>query len=202
MNILVTGFTPFGGEVCNPSWSAAAALPDRINGAKLFKRELPTAFESAPAALYREVGMIDPDVILCLGQYGGSPAIRVERVAVNLMDARIPDNSGFQPKDLPVVPGGPAAYFSTLPTREIVQALCSGGIPAVLSYSAGTYVCNSLLYSALHLCACRLPAVRCGFLHVPFLPEQAAARGAGEASMSLDTVNRALEVTIRTILEH
>lgn len=202
MNILVTGFTPFGGEVCNPSWSAACTLPDSTGSARIYKRELPTAFEAAAAALCRAAEAVGPDVILCLGQYGGSPTIRVEQIAVNLMDARIPDNSGFQPRDLPVVPDGPAAYFSTLPTRSIVQALRSHGIPAVLSYSAGTYVCNSLLYSALHLCACRFPSVRCGFLHVPFLPEQAAARDAGEASMSLDTVSRALEISIHTILEH
>lgn len=130
MKMLVTGFTPFGGEQINPSWEAARRLPNRIGGAELIKHEIPTEFDASGAALHKLLTELRPDAVLCVGQYGGANCIRVERVAINLRDARIADNAGKQPTDEPVVPGGPDAYFATIPTREIVDALREQNIPA------------------------------------------------------------------------
>ena len=177
MKVLVTGFTPFGGEQINPSWEAVKRLPDRIGEAVLLKREIPTEFDAACAALRAAMDELRPDAVLSAGQYGGANCIRVERVAVNLRDARIADNAGAKPVDEPVVPGAPDAYFATLPTRRIVEKLRGEDIPAQLSYSAGTFVCNNLLFCALHESARKFPAARCGFVHVPYLPEQAKEIG-------------------------
>ncbi len=197
MRILVTGFTPFGGETVNPSWEAARRLPDRIGEAELIKREIPTEFDGSCAALRALLGQLRPDAVLCVGQYGGASCIRIERVAVNLRDARIADNAGKQPADEPVVPGGPDAYFATVPTRRIADALRGSDIPTQLSYSAGTFVCNSLLYCALHESAQRYPAMRCGFIHVPYLPGQ--AKDGGAPSMSLELMVEALETAVKVI---
>ena len=197
MKILVTGFTPFGGEKINPSWEAVKRLPDRIGGAELVKREIPTEFDASGAALRELLAELRPDAVLCVGQYGGANCIRVERVAVNLRDARIADNAGRQPADEPVVTGGPDAYFATIPTRKIVDALREQDIPAQLSYSAGTFVCNNLLYCALHESAQRDPAPRCGFVHVPYLPEQ--AKDGSAPSMSLDLMVKALETAAEVL---
>jgi len=197
MKILVTGFTPFGGEKINPSWEAVKRLPDRIGGAELVKREIPTEFDASGAALRELLAELRPDAVLCVGQYGGANCIRVERVAVNLRDARIADNAGRQPADEPVVLGGPDAYFATVPTRGIVDALREKNIPAQLSYSAGTFVCNNLLYCALHESAQSYPTLRCGFIHVPFLPEQ--TRDGSAPSMSLELMVKALEIAAEVI---
>ena len=150
MKILVTGFTPFGGETINPSWEAVRALDDSIAGADIIKCEIPTEFEASIDALKAAIDAHQPNAILCVGQFGGSPSIQIERVAINLRDARTPDNAGFQPHDQPVVDSAPDAFFSTIPTRQITDRLRAAGIPAALSYSAGTYVCNNLLYAALY----------------------------------------------------
>ena len=164
-------------------------LPNRIGGAELIKHEIPTEFDASGAALHKLLTELRPDAVLCVGQYGGANCIRVERVAINLRDARIADNAGKQPTDEPVVAGGPDAYFATIPTREIVDALRERGIPAQLSYSAGTFVRNNLLYSAL----------RCGFVHVPYLPEQ--AKDGNAPSMGLALMTKALEIAAEVIVE-
>ena len=197
MKILVTGFTPFGGETVNPSWEAVRRLPDCIGDARLFKREIPTEFAASADALCAAMAELHPDAVLCVGQYGGASCIRVERVAVNLRDARIADNAGEKPEDESVVPGAPDAYFATVPTRRIVGTLRENDIPAQLSYSAGTFVCNNLFYAALHACAQSRPAVCCGFLHVPFLPEQ--TRDGGAPSMNLELMVKALETAAEVI---
>ena len=199
MKVLVTGFTPFGGEQINPSWEAVKRLPERVGEAVLLKREIPTEFDAACAALRAAMDALRPDAVLAVGQYGGANGIRVERVAVNLRDARIADNTGAKPVDEPVVPGAPDAYFATLPTRRIVEKLREEDIPAQLSYSAGTFVCNNLLYCALHESAQKFPATRCGFVHVPFLPELAKVGSA--PSMSLALMVRALPAALETIAE-
>ena len=140
-----------------------------------------------------------PDAVLCVGQYGGANCIRVERVAINLRDARIADNAGKQPTDEPVVSGGPDAYFATIPTREIVDALRERGIPAQLSYSAGTFVWNNLLYCALHESERSNPAPRCGFVHVPYLPEQ--TKDGSAPSMGLEMMVKALHIAVEAIAE-
>lgn len=197
MKILVTGFTPFGGERINPSWEAVKRLPDRIGEAELIKREIPTEFNASGAVLHELLEQLRPDAVLCVGQYGGANCIRVERVAVNLRDARIADNAGRQPADEPVVPGGPDAYFATVPTRRIVDALRERDIPAQLSYSAGTFVCNNLLYCALHESVQHDPAPRCGFVHVPYLPEQ--TKDGSAPSMSLELMVKALETAVEVL---
>ena len=199
MKILVTGFAPFGGEKLNPSWEAVKRLPDCVGGTELIKREIPTEFDASGVMLHGLLEQLRPDAVLCVGQYGGANGIRVERVAVNLRDARIADNAGAKPVDEPVVPGAPDAYFATLPTRRIVEKLREQDIPAQLSYSAGTFVCNNLLYCALHESAQKFPATRCGFVHVPYLPEQ--AKDGSAPSMSLALMVRALTAALETIAE-
>ena len=199
MKILVTGFTPFGGEQINPSWEAVKRLPDRIGEAVLLKREIPTEFDAACAALRAQLDELRPDAVLSVGQYGGANCIRVERVAVNLRDARIADNVGAKPVDEPVVSGAPDSYFATLPTRRIVEELRGEDIPAQLSYSAGTFAGNNLLYCALHESAQKFPAMRCGFVHVPYLPEQ--AKDGNAPSMSLALMTKALEIAAEVIAE-
>ena len=199
MKVLVTGFTPFGGEQINPSWEAVKRLPERIGEMTITKREIPTEFDAACAALRAAMDELRPDAVLCVGQYGGANCIHVECVAVNLRDARIADNAGAKPVDKPVVPGAPDAYFATLPTRRIIEKLRERDIPAQLSYSAGTFVCNNLLYCALHESAQKFPATRCGFVHVPYLPEQ--AKDGSAPSMSLALMVRALTAALETIAE-
>ena len=199
MKVLVTGFTPFGGEQINPSWEAVKRLPERIGEMTITKREIPTEVDAACAALRAAMDALRPDAVLAVGQYGGANGVRVERVAVNLRDARIADNTGAKPVDEPVVPGAPDAYFATLPTRRIVEKLREEDIPAQLSYSAGTFVCNNLLYCALHESAKKFPATRCGFVHVPYLPEQ--AKDGSAPSMSLALMVRALTAALETIAE-
>ena len=199
MKVLVTGFTPFGGEQINPSWEAVKRLPERIGEMTITKREIPTEFDAACAALRAAMDELRPDAVLSVGQYGGANGIRVERVAVNLRDARIADNAGAKPVDEPVVPGAPDAYFATLPTRRIIEKLRERDIPAQLSYSAGTFVCNNLLYCALHESAQKFLATRCGFVHVPYLPEQ--AKDGSAPSMSLALMVRALTTALETIAE-
>lgn len=202
LKVLVTGFDPFGGERVNPAFQAVQRLGDEIGGAAVVKLELPTVFGLAGERLEAAIEAHRPGLVLCVGQAGGSAALTVERLAVNLQDASLPDNAGNCPVDEPVRPGGPAAYFSTLPVKEIVAALRANGIPAALSYSAGTYVCNSLMYTLLDLAARKYPHMRGGFLHVPYSPEQAAQKPAGTPSMDPNQVSRGLALAIRTALLH
>ncbi|WP_406313667.1 pyroglutamyl-peptidase I [Streptosporangium sp. NBC_01639] len=166
MTVLLTGFEPFDGAEVNPSWEAVRLVP----GVRAV--QLPCVFGEALAHLRAAVREHDPAVVVCVGQAGGRPDVTVERVAVNLDDARIPDNAGRQPIDEPVVRGGPAAYFATLPVKACVAAVRAAGIPASVSQSAGTFVCNHLFYGLMHLIATERPGVRGGFVHVPFAPEQ------------------------------
>ena len=167
MTILVTAFDPFGGGETNSSLAVLNALPERIGPAKLEKRVLPTVFGLSARLGEEAAEELRPDAVVCLGQAAGRKAVTPERVAINLMDAAGPDNAGNRPVDEPVVPGGPAAYFSTLPVKEMAAAARETGVPAAVSYSAGTFVCNSLMYAMLHYAASRRPDLPCGFVHVP-----------------------------------
>lgn len=200
MKLLLTGFDPFGGEEVNPSWEAVNSLPDTLRGAEIKKLLLPTAFTEAARLAREALEGIRPGAVLCVGQAGGSTAVRIERVGVNLRDARIPDNLRQQPVDEPIDPGGPCAYFSTLPTRRMLEALRGGGIAAELSYSAGTFVCNELLYSVLRYAEGNMPGLRAGFIHLPYLPEQAERKGAQTASMELSEMVRALELAAAAVI--
>jgi pyroglutamyl-peptidase len=171
--VLITGFEPFGGESVNPSWQAvelvAAAPPD---GLFVTAVQLPCVFGESLTALRAAVDRARPELVVCVGQAGGRPGVTVERVAVNVDDARIPDNAGAQPIDEPVVPGGPAAYFSSLPVKACVAAMRAAGVPTALSNTAGTFVCNHVAYGLAHLLATEHPGVRGGFVHVPWAPAQ------------------------------
>lgn len=169
--LLITGFDPFGGETVNPSWEAVKLLPDEIGGYCLTKIQIPTVFEKAGNAVLSAAEDLQPDVILSVGQAGGRRAVTPEVIGINLRDARIPDNAGNQPVGTPVVPEGPAAYFATVPVRDMVSRIHSAQLPGALSYSAGAFVCNDVLYTLLH--RYDGTGVLVGFIHVPFLPEQA-----------------------------
>jgi pyroglutamyl-peptidase len=170
---LITGFAPFGGARVNPSWQAASLVAaEPPAGLSVTAAELPCAFGDSLDALRDAVRATAPDLVLCLGQAGGRPGVTVERVGINVDDARIPDNAGRQPIDEPVVADGPAAYFSTLPVKACVAAMREAGVPAAVSNTAGTFVCNHVAYGLGHLIATEFPHVRGGFVHVPWAPEQ------------------------------
>lgn len=194
--LLVTGFEPFAGASLNPSALAAQALHGRwVAGHRVCGAVLPTAFGHSVAALEALLEQHRPALVLCCGQAGGRPGVSLERVAINIDDARIPDNAGAQPVDAPVVPGAPAAYFSTLPIKAMLAALREAGIAAEVSQTAGTFVCNHVFYQLMHLLAQpRYAGVRGGFVHVPWLP------GQGEPAMALQDVVRGLECALATAL--
>lgn len=192
--LLITGFEPFGGETRNPSWEAVGALPDVLGGYALTKLRIPVVFGEAARAVLTAAEALAPDVILCVGQAGGRDAVPPEFVGINLRHAGIPDNAGSQPQDEPVLPEGDAAYFSTLPARRMVEAIRAAGVAVKPSYSAGTYVCNEVLYTLLaHYAGSE---TRVGFIHVPFAPEQAKA---GVPSMPLADMVAALTAAIGTL---
>jgi pyroglutamyl-peptidase len=197
--ILVTGFEPFGGEEVNPSWRIAEALAGEVIGGHAIEVAcLPCEFGAARAALAAALARSAPALVLLLGQAGGRTDFSLERIAINVDDARIADNAGCRPVDEPVVAGGPAAYFSTLPIKAIVAALRDAGLPASVSQTAGTFVCNHTFYGLMHTLAAT-PAVRGGFMHVPFLPEQAARRG-GTPSLPLAMLIEGTRIVLRTAL--
>ena len=198
--ILVTGFEPFGGEVANPSQEIAKAVDGRTVGDGIVRGTvLPVEHAAARARISAVLADGDLAAILHLGLAGGRARIAVEQVAVNAMDYSIPDAAGAKFAGEPCVPDGPAAYFSTVPNRAILAALSAEGIPAFLSYTAGTYLCNQTLYWTLHEVARRERSVRAGFVHLPFLPSMVAARGLEEPSMDLGTMVRAVEIALRVI---
>ena len=189
--LLVTGFDPFGGQPVNPAREAVMRLPDTVGGYEITKLEIPTVFGLAAETVLQAASELQPHAILCVGQAGGRSAVTPEVVAINLREATIPDNAGNIPVNTPVIENAPAAYFATLPLRDMVQAVKERGIPCALSYTAGTFVCNDLLYTLLH--RYRDTDVKVGFVHIPYLPEQA---GEGVPSMELSTVAEALTAMI------
>ena len=195
--ILVTGFEPFGGESENPSQEIAQQLNGHVVARhRLIGRILPCVFGAANQELRGLLDEFQPAAVICVGQAGGRKEITPERVAINVDDARIPDNAGAQPVDRPVVPRGPAAYWSTLPIKAIVRALRARGIPAAVSQTAGTFVCNHVFYGLMHELR-RQKKVRGGFIHVPFLPEQARA---GQPSLTLETMTAAIGAAVAVAL--
>lgn len=193
MKVLVTGFDPFGGETINASLEAVRRLPARIGALEIVTAELPTSYSRSIPALEAAIARARPGVVLCVGQADDRAALCVERVAINLQDARLPDNDGAAPVDVPVVPGGPAAYLATLPVRAVVAALRAAELPAELSLSAGAFVCNHVFYGLMHIAATRQNRFRGGFLHVPCLPQRAP----GDApSMALDDIVRGVQIVL------
>ena len=197
MKILLTGFDPFGGEPVNPAYEAVrrTAAPD---GVQLIKLKVPTVFGTSASVLEKAAAENRPDAIVMVGQAGGRRGVTVERLAVNLMDASICDNAGRMPVDEPILPGGENALFSTLPVKKIIAAISASGVEARLSNTAGTFVCNQLLYSALALCKNRFPGTAAGFIHLPFLPAQTVSRP-NLPSMPLEQMVTALEAALNCI---
>lgn len=204
LRVLVAGFEPFENDPVNPAWEIARSLDSwTCEGATVRALQLPCVFGRAIERLDEALADVRPQLVLCLGAAGGRTEISLERAALNIDDARIPDNAGFQPIDTAVIEGGPAAYFSTLPIKAMVRDMRAAGLPAAVSNTAGTFVCNHIFYALMHRLA-TVPALvqskaRGGFLHVPYLPEQAASKP-GVASMALAAQVEALRVAIRTAL--
>ena len=189
--LLITGFDPFDGETINPSWEAVRRLPQWVGEYELHKLQIPTVFGLAAERVLEFAGQIGPDVILCIGQAGGRGAVTPERIGINLRSARIADNVGNQPTGESVISGGPDGIFSTVPVAGMADAISAAGLPGAVSNTAGTFVCNDTLYTLLHHYA--ETAVRVGFIHVPYLPQQ------GEPSLPLEQIASALTAAIKAI---
>lgn len=172
MKLLITGFDPFGGEQTNPAIEAVKRLPAAIAGATVVPLEIPTVFGTCAEVVRQAIITEQPDVVLSVGQAGGRSALTPELIAINLDDGRIPDNAGFQPVDQPIQPNGPAAYFTQLPVKAMARAIRQAGLPSHVSTTAGTYVCNHIMYQVQHLRATEFSQLQAGFIHIPFLPEQ------------------------------
>jgi len=200
--VLLTGFAPFGGETSNPSWDAVAPLANkRIGGHRIVVRQLPVEFGTSLKVLQAAIREAKPSLVLCVGQAGGRAQVSIERVAINIDDARIPDNADACPIDAPIAADGPAAYFATLPIKAMTAAMRVAGVPTEVSNSAGTYVCNHLMYGVLHFIAASGAGARAGFIHVPYAEEQVIDK-AGIAAMSIATMVRGIEAGIEAAAAH
>lgn len=199
MKILVTGFDPFGGEKINPAIESVKRLPDKILDAEIIKLEIPTVIGKSVDKIREKIKEVEPDVVLSIGQAGGRPDITVERVGINCDDCRIKDNEGNQPIDEKVVEDGPAAYFATIPIKAMVEHIKEGKIPASVSNTAGTFICNHVLYGVCHIKATEYPNMRTGFIHIPFLPEQVTDKK-NMPSMALEIIVKGLELAIEAII--
>lgn len=198
--ILLAGFDPFGEEEVNPATEAVKCMNEEvIENYVVSTIEVSTIFDKCIEQLTDAIDRMNPDLVICVGQAGGRPDISIERVAINVNDARIPDNNGNQPIDTPVIPSGPSAYWSTLPIKAIVKSLKEDGIPASVSQTAGTFVCNHIFYGLMHELASNHSSVRGGFIHIPFLPEQTAEKPE-QPSMSLDIIVKGLRGAISTAI--
>ena len=198
--VLLTGFEPFDQDTLNPSWEAVRLLDETLinDDVRIVARQLPCVFSQAPAHLHALIERFTPQMVIAVGLGPGRSDIALERVAINLIDARIPDNQGEQPIDIPVAAEGPTAHFSTLPIKAMVAALRAAGIPATVSHTAGTFVCNQVFYSLQHTLAGS--TVRSGFMHVPLLTEQVALAASAQPSMSQETLVKGLRVAVSAAL--
>ena len=199
MKLLLTAFDPFGGERINPALESVKNVADRIGDTQIIKLEVPTVFKKSISVVKAEIDILRPDVVLCIGQAGGRFDVTPERIAINIDDARIPDNEGNQPLSVPVFEDGENAYFSNLPIKAIVQAIREIGLPSSVSNTAGTFVCNHLMYGVLYHMNKSFPEMRAGFIHVPFIPEQIANQASSVPYMALADITRAIEAAIRII---
>ncbi|MBB6063033.1 pyroglutamyl-peptidase [Thermosipho japonicus] len=199
MKILITGFEPFGGEKINPSFEAVKKLPNNIDNAQIIKTSIPTVFRKSIEVLEQLIVKEQPDIVICVGQAAGRYEITVERVAINIDDANIPDNEGNNPKDKVIFEDGENAYFSNLPIKKMVEEIKNCNIPASISNSAGTFVCNHLMYGLLYLINKKYKNMKGGFIHVPYLPQQVINKK-NIPSMSLDNIVTALTCAIKSII--
>lgn len=194
--VLITGFDPFGGEKVNPAFESVKLLPDTIAGADIVKLEVPTVYTRSAIVLEEAMDRVKPDIVICVGQAGGRSTLTVERVAINLAEARIPDNDGEQPLDQPLREDGDTAYFASVPVKAMVQNIRDHGLPAFVSYTAGTFVCNSIMYNLLYLIDRKFPGVKGGFIHVPYEPGQLIDKPNGTPSLPLETIAKGLEAAV------
>lgn len=200
MKFLLTGFDPFGGENVNPAFEAVRKVSDLIQGYEIIKVEIPTVYRKSVNVLDQAIEKHNPDYVLAIGQAGGRSAIAVERVGINIDDARIKDNEGNQPIDETICEDGQTAYFSNLPIKAMVEAMQKEKIPALVSNSAGTFVCNHILYNIMYLIENKYPSVKGGFIHVPFIPEQVVKKP-NQPSMALDMIAQGIEIAIETAIK-
>lgn len=201
MKVLITGFDPFDGEKINPAWEAVNALPNCIDGVEVIKVQLPTVFKKSALKLFESIDSFKPDVVLCVGQAGGRFNLNVERIAINIDDGRIPDNEGYQPIDVKIFDDGENAYFSNLPIKAMVEESKKAGVPAAVSNTAGTYVCNHIMYSLLYYINKYKLNIRGGFVHVPYIAEQVMGKK-NVPFVELMSMTKGLEACIRAIKTH
>ncbi len=201
MKVIISGFEPFAGETINPAWQAILLLPEKIDDCQVIKLEVPTVFNRSIDLLTAAIENEKPNFVICVGQAGGRFNITPEVVAINKDDARIADNDGNQPCDCKIKADGENAYFSSLPNKAIVKALHDAEIPAQLSYTAGTFVCNHLFYGLMYAIHKNYPKMRGGFIHVPFSNRQAIKK-TSTAFMNIETISQALEIAIKTAIKN
>lgn len=201
MKVLLTGFEPFGGENINPSYEAVKNIPDTIEGAQIIKVQIPTVFRKSIEELEKNIIKYNPDIVICVGQAGGRFEISIERVAINVDDARIPDNEGNQPVDEAIFKDGEPAYFSSLPIKAITMEIKNAGIPVSVSNTAGTYVCNHLMYGLLYLIDKKYHNIKGGFIHVPFIPQQVLNRS-NTPYMNLEQMTEALTIAVKAAVKY
>ena len=199
MKLLLTAFDPFGGDAINPALEAVKLVADKIGRFDIVKLEVPTVFRKSIDTVAKAIEEEKPDVVLCIGQAGGRFEITPERVAINVDDARIKDNESNQPIDIKIFEDGENAYFTTLPIKAMVEAIREANLPAAVSNTAGTFVCNHLMYGVLYTLAKKYPHIKGGFTHVPFIPAQVARRTPVPPYMALEDIKRGLEAAIDAI---
>ncbi|WP_027625156.1 pyroglutamyl-peptidase I [Clostridium lundense] len=201
MKVLMTGFEPFGGEKINPSFEAVKRITDKVSDAEIIKEEIPTVFKKSIKELERLITIHKPDIVICVGQAGGRFDITVERVAINVDDARIADNEENQPVDEKIFEDGENAYFSNLPIKAMVSEMKNNNIPASLSNTAGTFVCNHIMYGLLYLINKKYPSIRGGFIHVPYIAEQVITKP-NTPFMDLNKIAEGLTFAIKAAVEN
>ncbi|MCI7796391.1 MAG: pyroglutamyl-peptidase I [Lachnospiraceae bacterium] len=201
MKVLITGFDPFGGESINPAWEAVKEIRDEIAGAEIVKMQIPTVVGKSIEKVHNKMAEIHPDVVISVGQAGGRFGVTPERVAINVTDARIPDNEGHQPIDEVIFEDGDTAYFSNLPVKAMVQAIKDAGYPSSLSNTAGTYICNHVMYGILYYIHKEFPNVRGGFIHVPYAASQVVNKP-NTPSMAIADITAALEAAVSAVVKN
>ncbi len=201
MKVLITGFDPFDDEAINPAWEAVNALPDVIDGIEVIKVQIPTVFKKSAKKLFETIEAVKPDAVICVGQAGGRFDFNVERIAINVDDARIPDNEGKQPIDEKIFEDGENAYFATLPIKAMVEEARKAGVPASVSNTAGTFVCNHIMYSLLYYISKNNLNIRGGFIHVPYIAQQVIGKK-NMPFMEVTTITKGLVASIRSLKDH
>lgn len=201
MKVLITGFDPFGGEAINPAWEAVNALPREIDGIEIIKVQIPTVFKKSAQKLFETIDTVKPNAVICVGQAGGRFDFNVERIAINVDDARIPDNEGKQPIDEKIFEDGENAYFATLPIKAMVEEARKAGVPASVSNTAGTFVCNHIMYSLLYYLSRNNLNIRGGFIHVPYIAQQVIGKK-NMPFMEVTTITKGLEASIRALKDN